>query len=142
ALQAKREAADARREAARERRAEALQAKREAADARREAADAKREAAREKKALAKAEREAAAAAKANSLASNPRHGGILRINSLPWSQVYIDGQMVGYTPQRAISLAPGEHAVRLINPEFAMSKTLQVRIAKGQQITRSEVLSE
>jgi hypothetical protein len=50
--------------------------------------------------------------------------------------------MVGYTPQRGISLTPGTHDVRLVNPAFAMNKTLHVRIARGQQVTRSVILEE
>ena len=70
------------------------------------------------------------------------NAGSLRINSRPWAQVFIDGRMVGYTPQRDIRVHPGDHAVELINPEFAMRKRLHVRIAKGQQVTRSELLDE
>lgn len=68
--------------------------------------------------------------------------GILRINSLPWAQVFIDGRMVGYTPQRSIALPPGEHAVQFVNSELDMRKTFQVRIARGEQVTRRENLEE
>jgi hypothetical protein len=156
AVQARREAAEARRdareakhEAARERHAAAVQARLEAAEARRDAA-------RQKHEMAQARREgrepvaipessssgSGAGAMASSAASGSRDAGILRINSRPWAQVFIDGRLVGYTPQRGINLTPGEHAVRLVNPTFAMSKTLHVRIAQGQQVTRSEMLEE
>jgi hypothetical protein len=160
ASQARREVAEARRdtreakhEAARERRAAAAQARREAVEARREAV-------REKHEMAQASREAARSGRARDAApestsigsgayaaasgslSGSGDAGVLQINSLPWAQVFIDGRMVGYTPQRRINLAPGEHNVRLVNPAFAMSKTLHVRIAQGQQVTRREILED
>jgi hypothetical protein len=162
ALASKREAADARREAS--------QAKHEAAreryaarvQARHEAAEARREARRQKHELAKARREGrepdaehasesfssseSAGPSAYSMASDAASGsgnpGILRINSLPWAQVFVDGRMVGYTPQRNISLSPGDHDVRLVNPAFQMRKSLHVQIAQGQQVTRSEILED
>jgi serine/threonine-protein kinase len=70
------------------------------------------------------------------------NGGILRINSLPWAQVFVDGQMVGYTPQRSIRVSPGEHDVRLVNPMFAMRKALHVKVGQGQQVTQSVILEE
>jgi hypothetical protein len=161
AVQARREAAEARRdaraakhEAARERYAAAVQARREAAEARREAVRQKREMARahrepaggeglERDALSESSSlDSGAYAIAGGAASGSGNAAILRINSLPWAQVFIDGRMVGYTPQRGINLTPGDHAVRLINPAFAMSKTLHVRIAQGQQVTRNEILEE
>lgn len=136
-----REARAAKREAAREQRAAAAQAKREEREARKEAARQQRE-------LAKAGREAPASGNATSFGARaaasppPKNAGILRINSRPWAQVFVDGRMVGYTPQRSIALASGEHAVELINPDFGMRKRLSVRVAKGQQVTRSELLED
>lgn len=159
-------AAQARREAAEERRA-ASKAKREAAHARRleamqakrDAAEARREAARQKREMALARREGAGSESPEPMpestsmgsgawsmtggtTSGSSNAGTLRINSLPWAQVFIDGRMVGYTPQRGISLKPGDHDVRLVNSSFGMTKALRVRIAKGQQVTRHEILEE
>ncbi len=158
AAEARREAREAKREAARERYAAKKQARLEAAQAKREAAEAKREAARAKRENALALREAAGSEQMGEPASpfasssfdrnsapapaRTGNGGSLRINSLPWAQVYVDGRMVGYTPQRNIPVTPGEHDVRLVNPEFGMTKTLRVRVAKGEQVTRSEVLED
>jgi hypothetical protein len=150
--QERREARMAKHEAARERRLEARQARHDAAEARREATRQKRE-------LALGRREgdgsegrdatpesasvgSGAWAMAGGLTSGSGSTGTLRINSLPWAQVFIDGRMVGYTPQRGIKLTPGEHDVRLVNTSFAMSKALRVRITKGEQVTRHEILEE
>jgi len=155
--QARIEAAEARRDASQEKRDAARERYAAKKQARLEAAEARKEAAREKRELARAGREPVGSADAipestsfgssglgmaSGAASGAGGAGILRINSLPWSQVFIDGRMVGYTPQRGISLPPGDHDVRLVNPSFHMRKTLQVRIAQGQQVTRSEILEE
>ncbi|MET0389037.1 MAG: PEGA domain-containing protein, partial [Polyangiales bacterium] len=68
--------------------------------------------------------------------------GSLRINSRPWSQVYIEGKLVGTTPQRDIPLPAGTHTVHLINPELDMRKTLLVHVAPGESITRVETLDD
>jgi len=68
--------------------------------------------------------------------------GMLRVNSRPWAQVYVDGRMVGHTPQLGISVQPGEHQVRLVNPMFAMSKAFKLKVRGGQRITRVEMLEE
>jgi hypothetical protein len=68
--------------------------------------------------------------------------GTLRINSRPWSQVYVDGRLVGTTPQMGIEVQPGSHSVRLLNAEFSMSKTFQIAVASGKTVTRVEMLTE
>jgi serine/threonine-protein kinase len=62
--------------------------------------------------------------------------GILRINTRPWSRVFVDGKLVGNTPQMNISLAAGTHQLKLVNPDFGMTKTLSVQIAAGQTVTK------
>jgi hypothetical protein len=67
---------------------------------------------------------------------------MLRINSRPWSQVFIDGKLFGNTPQLGIQLSAGKHSVRLVNSEFGMSKTITLKLAAGESVTRVEMLSE
>ncbi len=62
--------------------------------------------------------------------------GRLRINSRPWSQVSVDGQNIGTTPQMNISLSSGRHRVTLVNPEFNIRKTITVNIRPGETTTR------
>jgi hypothetical protein len=66
--------------------------------------------------------------------------GTLRINSRPWSQVFIDGRLIGNTPQMAVSVPAGRYTVRLSNPELGMSKTITIQIAAGELVTRIETL--
>jgi hypothetical protein len=64
----------------------------------------------------------------------------LRINSRPWSQVILDGQAVGHTPLLDLRVAPGSHTLRMVNPEFGLSKTVHVKVAPGETVTRVELL--
>ena len=66
--------------------------------------------------------------------------GLLRINSRPWSQVTLDGAAVGHTPLIDLRVAPGSHSLRLVNPEFGLSKSIQVKVAAGETVTRVELL--
>jgi hypothetical protein len=63
--------------------------------------------------------------------------GRLRINSRPWSKVFIDDQPAGTTPQMALQLSPGRHRVTLINDEFQLRRTLSVDVRAGQTVSRS-----
>jgi hypothetical protein len=63
-------------------------------------------------------------------------GGTLRVNSRPWSQVFVDGKLVGNTPQLGISLAPGTHKLKLVSPDLGMTKQLTVQIEKGKATTK------
>jgi hypothetical protein len=67
--------------------------------------------------------------------------GTLRINSLPWAEVYLDGTHVGSTPQSKLSMKPGRHRVKLVNEQMALRKTFDVYIRPGEVVTRSENLS-
>ncbi|MET0387345.1 MAG: protein kinase [Polyangiales bacterium] len=143
AAAARREAARAKREAAREKRAEAK--------ARRDGARA------EKRAEAKAKREQTRARRAEA-ATSPRSGreepstststssaggmGTLRINTRPWSQVTIDGTVIGNTPLMNIPLPAGKHTVVLSNREFGVSKSVIVTIAPGETVTRVLTLTQ
>lgn len=128
--------------AAQAEREQEAKAKREAAEAEREQeAAAKREAAE----ATRAKREELAAAREAADANPSSSGagvGTLRINSRPWAHVFVDGSLVGNTPQLGIYLKPGAHEVRLVNPQFAMQKTFKIQMHAGESLTRSENLEE
>jgi serine/threonine-protein kinase len=63
-------------------------------------------------------------------------GGMLRLNSRPWSQVYVDGRLVGNTPQMGLPLSPGNHSIRLVNAQMGLTKTFSVAIKGGQMVTK------
>ena len=83
-----------------------------------------------KEPVAKKEREEPAAA------SGGGGNGTLRINSKPWSQVFIDGKLIGNTPQMNVSLPEGAHRVTLVNPEFSLKKSVTINIKPGQTETQ------
>lgn len=62
--------------------------------------------------------------------------GTLRINTRPWSNVFVDGSLVGNTPQMAIKLSSGRHTITLINDDFGIRKTIKVSIKAGETVTR------
>ncbi|HKP61234.1 MAG TPA: PEGA domain-containing protein [Polyangiales bacterium] len=63
-------------------------------------------------------------------------GGMLRLNSRPWSQVYVDGRLVGNTPQMGLPLSPGNHSIRLVNAQMGLTKTFSVSVKTGQMVTK------
>ena len=65
-----------------------------------------------------------------------RGKGMLRINTRPWSQVFVDGRLIGNTPQMSLLLSVGKHKVRLANPQFGLEKTITVKITRGGKLTR------
>jgi hypothetical protein len=58
--------------------------------------------------------------------------GKLRVNTRPWSQVFVDGKSYGATPRMNIDLPAGTHTLKLINQEFNITKTLEVEIVPGK----------
>jgi hypothetical protein len=68
--------------------------------------------------------------------------GTLRLNSRPWSQVYVDGRLIGNTPQMNVQLSAGSHSIKLVNPQLGMTKTLKVKIQNGKVTTKIVELME
>jgi hypothetical protein len=62
--------------------------------------------------------------------------GTLRINSRPWAQVFVDGRLIGNTPQLNIPLSAGSHDVKLVNPQLGMRKGFGVKIRAGKVTTK------
>lgn len=62
--------------------------------------------------------------------------GVLRVNSRPWAQVFVDGRMVGNTPQMGIQLSAGKHTIKLVNPQMGLKKTFSITTKAGQTETK------
>ncbi|MDH5674173.1 MAG: PEGA domain-containing protein [Myxococcales bacterium] len=62
--------------------------------------------------------------------------GTLRVNSRPWAQVFVDGRLIGNTPQLNIPLPAGRHKLKLVNNEMGMSKSYSVKIRPGRPTTK------
>jgi eukaryotic-like serine/threonine-protein kinase len=63
--------------------------------------------------------------------------GTLRIDTRPQTQVFIDGALVGNTPQTNPQLEPGLHQVRLYNAELNIEKSFSVDIPPGETVVKS-----
>ena len=68
--------------------------------------------------------------------------GTLRVNTRPWSQVFVDGRLIGNTPQMAIPVSSGSHTVMFVNDEFGLRKTIKVSVKPGETVTKSLTLTE
>jgi eukaryotic-like serine/threonine-protein kinase len=68
--------------------------------------------------------------------------GTLRVNTRPWSKVFVDGRLIGNTPQMNISLPSGKHTVTLVNDDFGIRKTVKVDIRPGEIETQVLTLTE
>ncbi len=61
-------------------------------------------------------------------------GGRLNINSIPASNVILDGRPLGQTPKIGISVSAGSHTVMFVHPEFGR-KIQSVRVKAGGTAT-------
>jgi hypothetical protein len=62
--------------------------------------------------------------------------GFLRINSKPWTKIFVDGMDTNLnTPQTAYQMSPGMHQIMLFNPEFGIRETFSVHIIAGETQT-------
>jgi serine/threonine protein kinase len=68
--------------------------------------------------------------------------GTLRINTRPASQVFVDGRLIGSTPQLNVPLSAGTHRVTLVNNDFNIRRTLSVAIQAGEATTKVIDLTE
>jgi hypothetical protein len=63
----------------------------------------------------------------------------LFVNSTPWGQVYIDGQLVGNTPQANLVVAAGSHRVRVAREGFQPFERI-VQLAPGQELRLTDIV--
>lgn len=65
--------------------------------------------------------------------------GRLFVNATPWGQLYIDGQLVGNTPQANLEIPAGAHRVRIARDGFQpFERTIQV--APGQEVRLVDIV--
>ncbi|MFO8182790.1 MAG: TonB family protein [Candidatus Aegiribacteria sp.] len=66
--------------------------------------------------------------------------GQLMVGPEPWSDVYVDGALVGTTPFGGVELEPGTYAVRLSNPDFQDDvRTVQITAGETTSIQYNAV---
>ena len=72
----------------------------------------------------------------------PPQRAVLVVNTQPWSNVTLDGELLGTTPIRGREIAPGAHQVVLENPLKGYRKVVRFRVKPGQRKLISERLDE
>ncbi|HKP55342.1 MAG TPA: PEGA domain-containing protein, partial [Polyangiales bacterium] len=123
----------------RARKAAAAEGKASKSDAKLSRAEAK--AARLEAKAAKAEKAAQAKsekadAKAGRKAAAGAPTAMLKLNSTPWSEVYVDDRHVGHTPVLGLPLTAGKHTIRLVNPQLGGKKTIKIQLKPGQTLVK------
>lgn len=83
-----------------------------------------------------------AAANDSSSGNADREPGLLRINSRPWAEIFIDGRSRGTTPNLGIPLSPGKHRVKLVNSVMDLSQAFEVTVGSGSIVTKVLNLGE
>jgi serine/threonine protein kinase len=68
--------------------------------------------------------------------------GTLRVQTRPWSQVFVDGRLIGNTPQMSIPVSAGAHTVMFVNDEFGLRKTIKVTVKPGEVVTKVLTLTD
>jgi len=69
--------------------------------------------------------------------TTPVAPGKLFVNSNPWGQVYIDGELVGNTPQ-VLELSAGLHMLSIVRDSFVTHEQ-EFRLAPGQQLRLTNI---
>jgi len=65
--------------------------------------------------------------------------GHLFINSTPWGQVYVDGDLIGNTPRVDVPVSPGPHQLRVVRDGFQPYE-LPIRVAPGQEVRITDIV--
>lgn len=66
--------------------------------------------------------------------ATPASGAKLNINSIPMSNVILDGKPLGATPRMGVAVSPGNHTVVFVHPEHGR-KVQQVSVGAGETKT-------
>jgi serine/threonine-protein kinase len=67
--------------------------------------------------------------------------GTLLVNTRPWGQLYVDGQLIGNTPLRDVRVSPGTHTVRVVRDGYVPFERT-IRIAAGEVIRLTNIVLE
>jgi len=53
----------------------------------------------------------------------PAGPGYFKVNSRPWSEVWVDGQRIGQTGVPSFEVPAGPHTIRLVQPDSGQERT-------------------
>jgi hypothetical protein len=66
--------------------------------------------------------------------------GVLKLNTIPWSEVVVDKKHVGHTPLFGLQLPAGHHTIEVTNPDTGARKKLKIQLHAGETLTKVEKL--
>jgi hypothetical protein len=72
-------------------------------------------------------------------APQPAPQGTVFINATPWGSVYVDGRLVGNTPQVNLRLDAGTHTLRVVRDGFVPWER-EVRVAAGGTVRITDIV--
>ena len=67
--------------------------------------------------------------------------GSLFISSMPWGQLFIDGQPAGTTPKSGFALGPGPHRVEVVRAGYYPFK-VEIHVTTGQEVRLVNIVLE
>lgn len=76
-----------------------------------------------------------AALEAEAPTAKPAYG-MLTIDTTPWSNVFVDGKLIGTTPLMQAKLPAGTRALTLRNPELGLEASYSVTILENQTVSK------
>ncbi|MEW5739847.1 MAG: serine/threonine-protein kinase [Myxococcota bacterium] len=62
--------------------------------------------------------------------------GTLKIDTVPWTTVYVGGKKLGDTPILNAKLPAGKHVLRLVNPEAGVEQSIEVEIVANAETVK------
>lgn len=62
----------------------------------------------------------------------PGKTGKLKLNTNPWTTVYLGKRKLGITPLLGVKLPVGTHTLRLVNQEEGIEKKVKISIEPGK----------
>src|SRR5690606_5311836 len=74
-------------------------------------------------------------------AVKPTGPGYFSIDTMPYSQVYIDGELAGITPLVRVPLRPGKHSIRVVTQD-GTQRRLSIKVQAGKTVTRRFAIEE
>ena len=60
---------------------------------------------------------------------------VVSIDASPWGQVWLDGRSLGDTPLSELKVTPGEHQLKVSNPETGKTNTQRLTVKPGERRT-------
>ena len=65
----------------------------------------------------------------------PRGTGFFKVNSRPWSEVWVDGARHGQTGVPSFEVSAGRHVVKLVRPDDGAEKVAEVDVPVGATVS-------